>query len=295
MRCNILWIDDQHEDQTAFKTLALSQGLKLFPFKVSKEGMAYYENNSSKFDGIILDAKVFDESEDEVPETDGLMKSVFRLKEIQHKRYIPFFVFTGQADLLTNDQFAKMLPDVKIFKKGIDNEKLFLEIKRRVEESPNTAIRIDNRELFSVFDNGYLDHEVEGQVLSIFSRSIPNDRSQLKAVLVDIRSVHESCLIKLEELSVIPDSQASFNQIMKHLSGNKIKGSNNLYVATTKEYQNDAIENLNKWIYYTCGKYIHNLKNENYNGYIISNYAVESLKQGLYEVLIWLKKVIEEN
>ena len=91
----------------------------------------------------------------------------------------------------------------------------------------------------------------------------------------------------------MPSPQPSFINTVKHLSGNKTSASG--YQPTTKEYQNDAIENLQKWLYFTCGKYIHNLDDEKYKGYMISTYAMESLRSGLLEILLWFKKTYEEN
>ena len=81
-------------------------------------------------------------------------------------------------------------------------------------------------------------------VTPFYSNYIQNE---LKGFLTWIRSIHESCLIKLEEIKVIPDAEASFNVIIRQLSGNKSQASG--FVPTTKEYQNDAIENLNKLVF----------------------------------------------
>lgn len=133
---------------------------------------------------------------------------------------------------------------------------------------------------------------MELQVLVLIKTKTPANRVDLKAMLTNIRSIHESCLLKLEEIGVIPDAQAQFSNVVKHLSGNKTSANN--YQPTTKEYQNDAIENLNKWLYFTCGKYIHNLKDKNYNGYMITGYAADSLRAGVLEILLWFKKILKK-
>ena len=147
--------------------------------------------------------------------------------------------------------------------------------------------------VFEIFQKKYLSADVEKQVLDLIKADLPKSKNELKGFLTWIRSIHESCLIKLEEIKVIPDAEASFNVIIRQLSGNKSQASG--FAPTTKEYQNDAIENLNKWLYFTCGKYIHNLKDENYKDYMISNYAAESLRSGLLELLLWFKQTVELN
>lgn len=289
MRYKIIWIDDEFEKQDAFLDLAFVENIDLVPFKTSKDGMNELNSHPLIYSGVILDAKVFDQSEDEVAETSGLMNSIFNLKEI-HK-YLPFCVFTGQGDLLGDDNFKKMLPGIRIYKKGIDNERMLKEIIAEADNLPETKIRKDNKNLFSIFADDFLDKNVEAQVLELIKKELPNSKSDMKAFLTNIRSIHESCFLKLEEIGVIPNSETSINNILRHLSGNKTKLSG--YLPTTKVYQNEAIENLNEWLYFTCGTYIHNLKDEKYKDYMISNYAVESLRNGLFEFLLWFKQTCE--
>ena len=135
--------------------------------------------------------------------------------------------------------------------------------------------------------------DVEDQVLQLLSNPLPQNNSELKAVLTNIRSVQESIFLKLQGIRVIPNNLGSANQKIKHLSGN-INTRNDFKPATTV-YQNQDIETLQKWIYFTCGNYIHHLESQHYDEYMISNYAVESLKMGLMEILLWFEVTYREN
>ena len=296
MRYNILWIDDEHDKQNAFKSLANSEGIIIFPYKVSTDGIKELENNIDKYDCVLLDAKVFNESENEVPTTHGLMNSIFKLKELQHKRHIPFFVYTGQADLQSNAEFETMLPNIKIFKKAIHNDALFKNIKEAIDKLPETQLKINHEVIFSIFRNGYLESAVESQVLNLIRTEPPNNNSELKGILSNIRSIHESCFLKLEDIGIIPQTADSFYKKVNHLSGNKKRDpNNNKMIPTTQIYQNEYIENLNKWVYLASSGYLHNLRDNQYNDYMISNYAVESLRNGLLELLLWFKQTVELN
>jgi hypothetical protein len=292
-RYEILWIDDLFETQDGFIENAYLNGIDMTSFKTSKSGMEELVSNIEKYDAIILDAKVYDKSEDEVAKLTGLMSSIVRIKELSHIERIPYFIYTAQPDVLDDATFKELMGNTPIFKKPAQKSELFQAIKDEGDKRINTRIKHKNLEIFSIFTSGYLTGEVGNQVLGLIKTSLPLNRVETKAILTNIRSIHESCFLKLEEINVIPDANASFNNIIKHLAGNKTPA--NGYQPTTTEYQNDAIENLHKWLYFTCGKYIHNLRDENYNGYMISGYAIESLRNGILEILIWFKKTYEEN
>lgn len=290
---NILWIDDEHESLSGTKGRAKRNGINLIPYKSLNGGMSELERNYPFYDGVLFDAKFF-ENENDLPgseDTDFVFRANERLHQLPKKFEV--FVLTAQAEAYDNDTFKKAFQ--KVYEKGKDDEiiQLFEDIKESAKKQVDTQIRHNNKDIFSIFELGYLPAQIEIQVLELFKVNQPENRAQIKSILVNIRSIHESCLLQLESINVIPDSQAPFNSIVKHLSGNKTQASS--FQPTTFEYQNDAIENLNKWLYFTCGKYIHNLRDENYCGYMISNYAVESLKNGILEILLWFKKIYEEN
>jgi hypothetical protein len=292
---NILWIDDEHEKLGGFKLQASQNSIIFTPFKSRNAGIAELLNNYPLYDGVLFDAKFF-EDEDDTAGSEGLgALSKARESLLQLPKKFEMFVLTGQAQLFEDKTFNTFFP--KYYRKGIadDITRLFIDIKISADKQVDTQIRHKFHEVFSIFTSGYLSPEVEIQVLDLIKSELPVTRVAIKSMLTNIRSIHESCFLKLESIRVIPDSTASFNNILRHLSGNKNKSANGKWESTTKEYQNDAIENLNKWLYFTCGKYIHNLRDENYSGYMTSRYAVESLRSGLLELLLWFKKSYEEN
>lgn len=290
---NILWIDDEHEKMGGFKLQAVQNDIFFSPFKSYVGGISELKKAPELYDGILLDAKFF-ENEDDVAGSEDLLALIKAREDLlQLPKKFEMFVFTGQAPLFEDKTFNTFVP--KYFRKGIAEEvhKLFAELKRSADQQKDTQIRHDNQDIFSIFTAGYLSPEVELQVLELIKAEPPANRIEIKSMLSNIRSIHESCLLQLEAINVLPNAQARFNDVVKHLSGNKTAANN--YQCTTTEYQNDAIENLHKWLYFTCGKYIHNLRDENYNGYMISKYAVESLRSGILELLLWFKKTYKEN
>jgi hypothetical protein len=292
-RYNILWMDDEHEKLGGFKIQAAQNEINLNAFKSRVAGINELKKNYRLYDGILLDAKFFDNEDDEAGTEDLAALNSAKEELLQLPTKFEMFVLTGQAQLFEDKTFNSFVP--KYFRKGIaeDINRLFIEIKQAADKQPDTRIRHENQEVFSIFYEGYLSEYVELQVLELIKAPLPTNRVEIKSMLTNIRSIHESCLLQLEAIGVLPDAQAGFSHVIRHLSGNKNSANN--YKPTTKEYQNDAIENLHKWLYFTCGKYIHNLRDENYQDYMISKYAVESLRSGLLELLLWFKKTYEEN
>ena len=105
---HILWIDDEWEEMTSFqKFCKLHYNMELTPFKTQKEGLDTYAKNPTFWEAVILDAKVLNESEQEVASVAGLQNAVLRIKE--EFKELPYFISTGQPDLLSDNTTTKTL------------------------------------------------------------------------------------------------------------------------------------------------------------------------------------------
>ena len=60
----ILWIDDEHEKLSSTKGRAKRNGIQLIPFKSLNSGMEELEKNYPTYDGVLLDAKFFENEKD---------------------------------------------------------------------------------------------------------------------------------------------------------------------------------------------------------------------------------------
>lgn len=153
---NILWIDDEWEKQDSFLTLAEQENIEITPFKTSFEGMDALEKDIFLWDGVILDAKVYDKSENETASTIGMHRSIHRLKELSSKRLIPWFVFTGQPDLQSNSYFSESLAGKKYYSKSNDQLKLINDIKKQADLLLETQIRHKFSNVFGIIDDNDL-------------------------------------------------------------------------------------------------------------------------------------------
>lgn len=181
MKYNVLWIDDEWEKRKAFIKLAKTENIVIFPFSTAAKGMEELEAKIDFFDAVILDAKGWDESSDEVASTKGMYSAIRKLNELKTTRVIPYFIFTGQPDLYSNQVFTDSIEKGKYYNKGnIESiEELFRDIKLAADRHPETQVHhkyekalktfelIGANEMQSLFDilmaiEGYKDinHEV---------------------------------------------------------------------------------------------------------------------------------------
>jgi len=299
---NVLWLDDQFDspelqeiaDKAEDKFLITLKG-----FESAEEGieeLEKLETGQIHYDAVLLDARFYKKRGGTTGTEDlkGLSDVWNKLNQLKGKGILlPRFILSGKTSLAQDETFIDTYGHFYSKHAPEDIDRLLSDICENADKRIETQIRHQNEEIFSIFANGYLSAVVENQVMEQLKSIMPSNKAELKALLVNIRSIQEECFIQLESIGVIPNSNDTFNNINKHLSGNKSFTSG--YKAISKEYQNDSIENLQRWIYNTCGMYIHALKKGTYVDYMISNYAVESLKFGILEILLWFKKTYQEN
>jgi hypothetical protein len=299
----VIWFDDEHVNFQPIKDEALLENVQLIGFSNAKAGIPELIKNYKEYDAVILDGLFYRTAEHSGTDIDqsafGEVAKVLSDLKAQNK-IIPWYVYSGQksfvkdknilVDILRDNSFA----NGKIFDKNKDEDfiELLNEIKKAADCNPERIIKVNNPLLFSIFENGLLSVDVESQLLYLFLYPLPNNKSELKAILTNIRSILESIYVKLEGINVLPKNLSISNK-MRHLSGNKSRETK--WDATSTIYQTNEIENLHKWIHITCGTYIHHLEEQHYDGYMISNYAVDSLRTGLMELLLWFKKTYKEN
>lgn len=302
MRYSVLWFDDEHENYEIFKNRANNKGIQITAVKNSDEGIQVLKDGDEKFEAILLDGLFYKKEGDNLDDVNNkaLGEVMKYLTATKLENYIPCFVYSGQPSIVKEsddiiDLFeSEFAGTKKVYDKlePTDEELLLTDIIETINKIPEKKARMANPEIFEIFEVGYLPIEVEDQVVKLLTDSLPKNKSELKGVLTNIRSVQESCFVKLESIRVIPRLE-KFSYKLIHLNGNPDR--ENRFIPRSTVYQTKEIENLQKWIYFTCGNFIHHLQDQHYNGYLISNYSVQSLISGLMEILLWFKKTYKEN
>ena len=120
----VIWIDDEWEKMDAFKEeCEVIHQIYLHPFPTQKAGMDEFDKNPKKWDAIILDARL---EKDGVGVT-GLREAVTHINQVSLSHKIPYFISTGQPDLMRNETFEQAFG--KYYIKGRDDQKLIEDIK----------------------------------------------------------------------------------------------------------------------------------------------------------------------
>src|SRR5690554_5319122 len=231
---NILWIDDEHETLTGTKGRAKRNGINLIPFKSLNSGMDELERNYPFYDGVLLDAKFF-ENEDDVKGTEDTY-NVHRAKErlLLLKKKFEIFVLTGQAEAYEDKTFKKAFTNV--YKKGSDDEmdRLLQDIKTAAANQKDTQLRHAYKRVFDVCTEKYIGEYAGLDLLKLLKES---DKLSLNGQFNTIRKIVEDIFIGCNKFQLLPDEfvrpSVSLNESSRFLSGKNHKGE----LFTEKDYQ----------------------------------------------------------
>ena len=223
---NILWIDDEHESLAGTKGRAKRNGINLIPFKSLNNGMSELERNSPFYDGVLLDAKFF-ENEDDVKGSEDTY-NVHRAKErlLQLKKKFEVFILTGQADAYEDQTFKKAF--TKVYKKGSDDEidRLFADIKLAAATQEDTQIRHTYKRVFDVCTEKYIG-ELAG--LDILNLLKVNDEVNIDNHFNAIRKIVEDLFTAFSKFQLLPldfvTPVVALNESSKFLAGKAADGN----------------------------------------------------------------------
>lgn len=223
-RYEVIWIDDEWEKMDAFKEeCEVIHQIYLHPFRTQKAGMDEFDKNPKKWDAIILDAKMYDESENEVPRLDGLRKAVQHINEKSLLRKVPYFISTGQPDLMDNETFEQAFGTYYI--KERDDQKLIQDIKNTASQSTRFQVKmnyIDAIDYLESFDVWCCE-----KILDILeAMHSPDKKIDPLLYYNPLRQTLEYIFRKANKANIIPDEfigkekdDVNLNQCVQFLSG----------------------------------------------------------------------------
>lgn len=215
---NILWIDDEHEQMSGFKGDAKFNNIKLVSYKSLNMGMSELRKNYSIYDGVLLDAKFF-ENEDDVKgseDTDNVHRAKEELLRITKKFEI--FVLTGQAEAFEDKTFNKAFK--KVYRKGIDEdiEQLFVDVKTAADKLKDTQIRHEYSRVFDVCTERYIGEKAAHDLLTLL-----NYNGCETSKFNQIRKLVEDIFLTFNKYDLLPSEfvypNVAINQTSKFLCG----------------------------------------------------------------------------
>lgn len=219
-RYNVLWIDDQPNEVDLMTNAELSD-IDITHFYTSKEGMDAFCKEIYKWDGVILDAKCWMESNDETAETDALYRSIDILNEFAPKRKVPYFVYTGQftdtgqLNIMSSKEFIRVIRKPRYYKKGVDEEELFEDIKKDADELMATHIRHKYADVYEIYP-----FEDLIKILAC----IENNDTKNASIFNDIRKVLEWIIKYCIQCGLsVPFKGANLGECSKFLAKDEMK------------------------------------------------------------------------
>ena len=216
----VIWIDDEWEKMDAFKEeCEVIHQIYLHPFSTQKAGMDEFDKNPKKWDAIILDAKL---EKDGVGVT-GLREAVTHINQVSLSHKIPYFISTGQPDLMGNETFEQAFG--KYYIKECDDQKLIEDIKVAAGKSSRfqtKAIYFDAIEQLESFDTWCCE-----KILDILeAMHFPEKNIDPLLYYNPLRQTLEYIFRKANKAGIIPDEfigkekdDVNLNQCVQFLSG----------------------------------------------------------------------------
>lgn len=165
--CNVLWLDDEYEHFETFRELAEYRGLKLHPFAIRQKGLEELHLHPTKYDAILLDAKMPEHSANEVASIRGIKDVI----NAAHELHIPVYISTGQPDLQKDTTFRDSFENVFIKGDATDDfggdTELFDKMLDDYSKTETAEIKRRFSDVFTALEKMYLDKQGEDILMPI--------------------------------------------------------------------------------------------------------------------------------
>jgi len=296
---NILWIDDEHETLGGTKGRAKRNGINLIGYKSLNSGMSELERNYPFYDGVLLDAKFF-ENDDDVKgseDTDNVHRAKERLLSLKKKFEV--FVLTGQAEAYDDSTFKKAFP--KVFRKGKDEEigRLFVEIIESASMQEDTQIRHSFKRVFEVCTEKYIGEYAGQDILNLIK---VDNNSDIDKHLTSIRDIVQDLFTAFHKYKLIPSEfvtpSIALNESSKFLAGKNYLGE----YFEVKGYKHIDSTHLPKQIATYLRNILgitqpgaHRTEIDDHIRNLRTHYLMKSILYQLLDVVVWFKMYVESN
>lgn len=289
---NILWIDDEHKGMSGFKGDAKFNGIQLVPYKSLNEGISELKKNYPIYDGVLLDAKFF-ENEDDVKgseDTDNVHRAKEELLLLPKKFEV--FVFTGQAEAYEDKTFNKAFK--KVYKKGIDEdvEQLFVDIKNAADQLKDTQTRHEYTRVFDVCTERYIGETAAHDLLELL-----NYNGCETGKFNQIRKIVEDLFLAFHKYDLLPkvffNPNPAVSEISKFLAGQDTIDSFANYKLKEDSILPKQISDYLKNIIPLIHSGSHRGKVDTHVNSLRTPYLFKSVLFQLLDVLVWFKQYVD--
>lgn len=309
MGYNVIWIDDEWDTRGKpfIQMCKVKHQIHIKPFKTRKEGMDLLLKDERPWDAVILDAKAYNESENETANLKGLYEAIKQIEGLKMKKSIPYFVLTRQPDLLDNDTFKELIGE--FYKKGkAEEEAGVIKIKGQDQLIDDLKERVDGYSRYRVKELYKETVDVLNQVNSKACENIldimevmhfpaANPKFNYDESFNSLRKILESFYKKANEWQIIPDEcvdliegNVNINQCVQYLSGRNADvvgiryGSNNEKIVP--RHIKDLMFSVQSLTNYLSHEYVNN------NVATKPKDILFSLALQICEIILWLNNYI---
>lgn len=307
MQYNILWIDDEYDKFSAFiQECEEIHSIGIDAYRTCQDGLLALERDLDKWDAVLLDAKMFNNTDNERASLTGLRRAIQRLDALSSRKKIPYFIFTGQPDLLSDENFRDLYG--KYYEKSVDEESLIKDIIRAVELSDENQIRTNYQAVFTALKTLELTGEPESIFLDILC-PLHNKGKEVdfkpRLYYTQLRKAIEYLFRSCNKVGLVPDlcvsnGKVNLNQSSLYLAG---KPAENLNIICSQRIIPEYIENIIRSILDLGNTASHTVdlneqeeqKVDNIFQSLKSNYLIYGLTLQLCEVVVWFANYISEN
>ena len=307
---NILWIDDEWDKMPTFKQECEElYNMKLVPFRTRKDGMQALESNLDMWHAVILDAKMFDESENEVAKLIGLRKAISHLDCLSTKKYIPRFISTGQPDLLSSEDFKDMVGEY--YEKFKDDEKLIADILKAIQNAESSQIKAIYNNVFESIEALGISEYTEPILLDILlPLHYTEKQSTFKPIhhYNQLRQLVEYLFRACHKVGIVPDQCVpsgivNLNQCSIYLAGKNAEKAGVRYGEVGERIIPEYIETIIRSVLDFGNVHSHTVELDNEDSLKIesilkssqSKFLIFGLTLQMCEVITWLTKYISEH
>ena len=216
----IIWIDDEWEKMDQFKKeCEVIHQINLHPFPTQKEGMDEFDNNPKKWDAIILDARL----EKDGVGVEGLRMAITHINQMSYKYNVPYFISTGQADLMKDETFKQSFG--RFYIKEKDDLKLIEDIKEQVSKSTRFQVKSSYSDAIEQLE--FIDSWCCEKIVDILEAiHFPEKNIDPLLYYNPIRQTLEYIFRKANKANIIPNEfigkekdDVNLNQCVQFLSG----------------------------------------------------------------------------
>ncbi len=220
---DVLWIEDDAEGCKSFIKLCTEKGIDLRICPTREEGIKVFENEKTKWDAVILDAKCPNKA-NSIADVDGFMDVV---RVIGNN--VPIFVYTGEPEIIADDTFTKMCGATQVFEKGRATGALIAAIVENT--SDRIKVKRKYKKVFEVVDRCFRENaEKVREILLKALLHVENQDVIVGSDYNELRNILEYLCTAMNSFGLIPDEymigkngRMSLTDCCKYISGQKNK------------------------------------------------------------------------